>query len=546
MIISLVITLVICSLFTAGIGYLMLPAFSLTSSMLPWFIFIACIIFSIGLSIWNYNKGDDWTLLYAIPWLTTLAVLLIIIVVSLIGAPIFNSSPYQQAITVEQGNFDEDFDDLTASASYALLDLDTAQRLGDRVLGKVPNASWYNVSNEYNLIKYQGKYYRISPLEYRDIFAYLKAKSSGIPGYVLVDVETKEATYVETEEPITVSPSGCFSQKLARVLRGQFPSYVFDQSFMEIDEDGHPYWVTAVLKANAGLWGARTAAGYVITDACTRESKYYSIDEAKPEWLDHVYSLDYLMEKAAWHYNLIHGWWNISYTDVLNTTYAYRRGASSKTGEPAFYGYNCVVSKDGRIMVYTGMTPANKTESNVGFLLVDCATGEFKYYDIPGAEESSAQSVVEGIIQQMGYESTFPVMVKINGKPAYVMNLKDKSGLIQRYAIVNYTNYSQAYVGVTFEETLEGYLDVIGAKKEEPIIIEEPAEIFTVEGVILEKYQAEVDGTSYFYYVIDDELYKASIIINEEQVMFKPGHKVKLSFKNTDLMNVVTEIEKLP
>ncbi len=541
----LVLTLVICSLLSGAAWFIMIPAFSMVSSALPWFLFIVAFIFSVGLSFYNANN-DDSTLLFAIPWSITLFIFVFIVVVALISAPIFNSNPYREAITIEQGNFEDEFEELTAGETYALLDLDTAQRLGDRVLGKVPNATWYNVSQEYNLIKYQGKYYRISPLEYRDLFAYFKAKSSGIPGYVIVDVETKEAKFVQTTDPITVSTSGKFSQNLSRVLRAQFPSYVFDQSFMEIDDDGNPYWVTAVLKANAGLWGARVAQGYVLTNACTRESKYYSIEEEKPEWLDHLYSLDYLMEKAAWHYNLVHGWWNVSHTDVFNTTYSYKRGASSKTGEPAFYGYNTAVSKDGRIKVYTGLTPANNTESNVGFLMVDCVSGEYKYYDIPGAEESSAQSVVEGIIQQMGYESTFPVMVKIAGNPAYLMNLKDKSGLIQRYAIVNYLNYSQAFVGTTFEETLDGYLELIGEKKEEPVIIEEPAEIFEAEGVILEKYQAEVNGTTYFYYVIDDELYKASILINEAQVMFKPGYRVKLSYKTMNGMNVVTQIEKNP
>ena len=533
------IILVICSAITLGFGYLIQPAWTFASSSLPWVIFFGLVVFSLGIAaIVNHYDWEGYAI--AIALILTGVVFIAIIVISLVGSPVFNSNPYRDAVEIKEASFTEDFDDLASIEDYHLLDLDTARRLGDRVLGTVPNAPWYNVSDEYNLIVYQGKQYRISPLEYRDIFAYLKAKDTGIPGYVLVSVDTMEAEFIQTD-PIKVSPSGCFAQKLSRVLRGQYPGYIFDQSFMEIDETGHPYWITAVLQPHAGLWGAPVVKGYVITDANTVESQYYGIEEAKPDWLDHVYSLEYMMNRASWKYGYVHGWWNISGTDVHNLTYAYKTSANTKEGIPAFHGYNCFVNKEGHVVVITGVTPSNKTESNVGFLTIDCSTGEYKYYAIPGAEESSAQDVVEGIIQQMKYESTFPVMINIGGEPAYLMNLKDKSGLIQRYAIVNYRNYSKAFVGETFDETMDGYLKIIGKKQEEPVI-EEP-ETLTTTGVIQEKYQGELQGSTVFYYVIDGKWFESSLIVNKEQFQYTPGMTVEISYEESDgNVNIVTEI----
>lgn len=542
----LTVILVICSILSAGLVYLAHPALSLVSSALPWTILGISAIFAIGLTIWNCVK-DASSLVEIIPWSITGVLLVFVLVVSLIGAPVFNFAPYRDAITIESGNFKEDFVDISKTVAYSFMDLDTAQRVGDRVLGSVPNASWYNVSQEYNLINYQGHQYRVSPLEYRDLFAYLKAKSKGIPGYVLVDVDTMESKYVQTENPIMVSTSGKFSQNLGRVLRGQFPNLVFEKSFMEIDDTGYPYWITATVEAHAGLWGAPVVMGYVITDACTTESKYYDIEAEKPDWLDHIYSLEYMMTRAEWHYGLVNGWWNFSKEGVMHTTWNYRQKASAENGTPAFYGYNCVQGIDGNIKVFTGLTPANRTESNVGFLMIDCVTGKYIYYNIPGAEESSAQSVVEGIIQQMGYEATFPVMTNIAGHPSYLMNLKDKSGLIKKYAIVNYENYSQAYVDDTLQDTIKNYMVIIGEDEGEPVIEEEPVEILQKTGVITKKLQADIDGTTVYYYELDNNvgvLYKVWVTTNESEVMYcEPGTTVKISYEEGKI-NLITEIER--
>ena len=327
MALGIIVTIVVCTLLSAGIWYLAIPALTLASCGLAWMLFGVSLVFSLGFLVLKFIT-DDWGKTTGVLWAITGGVLLFIIVVSLIGSPIFNYLPYRDAIVVSEYDFDQDFENVS-NGDASLLDLDTARRLGDRVLGNVPNAPWYEVSGEYNLIVYNKKQYRISPLEYRDFTTYFKASGVGIPGYVLVSVDEMEAEFVQTN-PIKYSPSGMFGQNLRRHLRSQFPSVVFDASFMEVDDQGTPYWVTATLEAHAGLWGAHIANGFVLTNACTGESQWYRLID-KPEWVDHVFSLGYLMERVDWHYNYVRGWWNISHTDVLRTTYSYRSGYNKET-----------------------------------------------------------------------------------------------------------------------------------------------------------------------------------------------------------------------
>ncbi|UKI22201.1 MAG: hypothetical protein L6V88_07285 [Anaerotruncus sp.] len=44
-----------------------------------------------------------------------------------------------------------------------------------------------------------------------------------------------------------------------------------DTPNFEITDDGHPYWITAVLDKTIGLFGGTDVKGVVITDALTGE-----------------------------------------------------------------------------------------------------------------------------------------------------------------------------------------------------------------------------------------------------------------------------------
>ena len=82
------------------------------------------------------------------------------------------------------------------------------------------------------------------------------------------------------------------------------------------------------------------------------------------------------MTIARWHYRYVNGWFNPSRTGVWSTSYEYRDiGSSSSNSEASkfanFFGYSSIVSKDGQVQFYTGLTAANRAESNLGCLKID-------------------------------------------------------------------------------------------------------------------------------------------------------------------------------
>ena len=92
-------------------------------------------------------------------------------------------------------------------------------------------------------------------------------------------------------------------------------------------------------------------------------------------------------------------------------------------------GYN-YIAQDGDVYMYSGVTSAGTDASNVGFILSNQRTKETHYYPCAGADEYSAMSSAEGILQQMRYTATFPLLLNISGEPTYFMAMKDNAGLV--------------------------------------------------------------------------------------------------------------------
>lgn len=442
---------------------------------------------------------------------------------SCFGTQVFNAEQYRQAIEVTESNFNEDIPNVEDTSKVAVVDLATAEKLGDRTVGGIKNATWYDVDNEYNLIIKNGNYYRISPLNYGSFSKYCKAKHFGIPGYVLVNAKTQEATYVELEEAMTISPSASFGNKLERVLRKQYPTFQFGTSYFEVDEQGNPYWITSVQTPSMGVWKAKLVTAVIITDAVTGECKLYEVKDV-PNWVDHIYPLDHIMTLVDYHYKYVHGYMNTLWgkKDLYETTYCSYR--SDK-----FAGYNSAITSDGEVVFYTGITPANDAETNLGFILASPRTGVVKYYDCAGAEESSAQAAAQGLVQNLGYVATFPTVLNVDGVETYFMALKDGAGLVQRYALCQVSNYVNVVEAITLDEALTKYKQKLGMTEEETAPVVETS---TVSGTVTSIYTAEVEGFTYYYFTLDDgaSLYMSSIVNNYRQVAMTVGDKVEVTY----------------
>ena len=515
----------------AGINYLALPAWNLRNPAL-WAFFLGVV--AIGAVIqWIIDCFEDEYYLGIKIGAGLFAVVLVVLLIGgLTSWQLFNATSYHNIITMQEGNFDEDVNRVENVQNISIVDMGTAERLGDRTIGSIKNAAWYEVDDEYNLIKYQGEQYRISPLNYGGYFKSQKAKYDGIPGYVLVNTSTQEAKYVELKEAMRYSPSAHWSFDLKRHLRGQYPSYMFGEHYFEIDEEGIPYWITAVKRSTIGMFGGKKEESFIITNACTGESKEYKTEEL-PEWVDHAYSLSYLMKAVANNLNYVNGFWNsiFSKTGVLKTTYSYGGGY-----------YNTAITADGDIVFYTGLTPASNAESNVGFILANPRTGVITRYTCSGAEETSAQASAESLVQDLKYEATFPTILNVDGEETYFMLLKDKAGLVQRYALCNVENYTKVVQASTLEEAVSQYLVKLG--KED--VQQEDSTIQKTEGTITELYQAQIDGCTFYYFKLEggENLYMSSIKNSNKQVMLKVGTKVSIEYipSNEDCIFIVQKI----
>ena len=501
------------------IYYFALPALTLRSASFVWLIVFACIIAAlIYIPVLRKIERDGWWM-----WIVVAAVFLAALIMSVCSWTCFHAVQASEVadVTVSESSIDEVFPDLAQVENMnnlALVDLDTAKMLGDKKVAGLKNASWYEVDKEYNLIEYHGKYYRLSFLDYGGLFKFNKAKSEGIPGYVLVECTpeggtvSQSATLVELDKPIRYSKGAFWSNDLRRHLRSQYPSYVFDTSFPEIDDNGVPYYVTGVLRPTCGVWGVKTVESFILTNAQTGESVEYTVDQA-PEWIDHVFSLSYLTTIAEWHYAYRDGWWNAHFgkTGVWHTSYYYRSTRSSSDDDKKvanFYGYSSVVA-DGDVRFYTGLTAANAAESNLGWLLMDTSTGKMSEYAVVGAEESSAQAAVEQLVSAYRYQATFPLPANIAGEPSYIMCLKGAAGLVQAYAICNVENYSLAVQAETLPEAINFYLVKLGyAVETEAPTRDEVAEGPIGNSDVVNVYTVEVNGTiQYYYEMADGSLY---------------------------------------
>jgi hypothetical protein len=405
------------------------------------------------------------------------------------------------------------------------MDTASAQILCDSVVGSLTDlVSQYNVSDTYTTIYYQGKVVKVAPLEYAGFFKYNNNKKDGIPGYVLVDTETNEAQFVRLEKGIQYDPSAYFSKDLNRVLRMKYQTLTFGDYSFQIDEEGNPYWVVSVLKYNT-FFGCTVPDRAVILNAVTGEMQLYNIAEL-PEWVDYVYSGETICDLYN-QYGL--------YQDGFINSIIGQKGCTMTTDD---FGY---VAMNNDIYVYTGITSIVSDKSNLGFLLVNSRTGEFKYYEQDGAEEHSAMDAAEGVVQNYGYVASFPALININGEPTYAMVLKDSKGLVKQYSMVNVKNYTIVAVGDTMSDTLKNYKNAM-ASAGKGVDITLDIDYAEKEIVISDIQYITSNDITVVYIKSEDKVYKQNFDDNENLILLNEGDTITVQYDKEDEENDIIEI----
>ncbi len=440
---------------------------------------------------------------------------------SIVGAQIFNAKRYKDLITIKDGDFAEDVAEI-GMEQIPVVDKDTAQRLGQRKLGEMSDlVSQFEIQDIYTQINYNGVPVRVTPLIYGDFIKWFKNRSEGIPAYITVDMTTQDTTLVRLENGIKYSPSEYFMRNLKRYLRFKYPTLIFDNISFEIDDDGTPYWVASVATYRIGLFSGKDICGAVLLNAQTGESDYYDIDDV-PTWVDQAYDESIIMNQLVYNGKYRSGFFNsiLGQSGVLQPT----------------DGYNYLAINDD-VYLYTGMTSVTSDESNVGFVLVNLRTKETKYYAIPGAEEYSAMESAQGQVQDLGYRSTFPLLLNISDRPTYFVSLKDGAGLVKMYAFVDVQQYQIVGTGIDVESARADYIYKL--KTENQNIEDTAAE--TLSGIVGGVSSAVVDGNTNYYIILegDDTVYTVPITLSDRLPFIKSGDTVTLKItKNSSGVSV--------
>lgn len=523
--------IVLIALLAAGIYYYAaLPAVNLHSSE-TWF--AALILLVILAALYIGRKRPEVTELRHNKVLkgfgiVILALGIIYLAGALLSSPIVNAKKYQQLMTVEEGEFTEDIEELPYE-KIPILDRDTAVILGDRKMGSmVDMVSQFDVDDIYSQINYQDRPYRVTPLKYASIIKWFTNRSEGIPAYIRINMADQTTELVQLEEGIKYTTSEHFNRNIYRHLRFAHPTYIYGELSFEIDEEGVPYWIAPVKKFNIGLFGGETVGKVVICNAINGEMTTYDIEDV-PQWVDRAYSADLLVQLFDYYGTLKHGFLNsvLSQKDCLKTT----------------DGYN-YLALDDDVWMYTGVTSVNQDQSNVGFVLSNQRTMETRYYEVEGATEAAAMSSAEGQVQNLQYKATFPLLLNISDEPTYLLSLKDSAGLVKKYAMVNVQQYQIVAIGDSIGQCEDNYLELLlgnGIKEVEQDTRKEE----TLTGKVTKVAQVVLEGSSHYYLMVEgsDAIFDVPVADFIDVIRVEPGMEITIEYKEGKKTNTVTALE---
>ncbi len=518
---KILINLVVTLLFGVVYFYLALPALNFQAEEFYIFLFLMSAVYILSALVTSgmdlqgrggFKEYFHFIKSQCLPVGILVVVLLVVMVVGqLVSSPIFRASAYRDLLTPDTGDFAADITQISFD-KIPTLDRDSAEYLSDRQMGTLSDmVSQFEYSDDSTQINYQGRPVRVAPIAYADLIKWFTNRGSGLPAYVIVDMVTQEATVARLTDGIKYSFSEPLNRNIMRHLRFHFPTFLFAEPEFEINEEGHPYWIAPRIAKTIGLFGGTDIIGAVLVDAVTGECVYYDAADA-PTWVDNLFDPELVMLQYDYHGTLVNGFINSIFgqRDVTQTT----------------QGYNYIAMNDD-VYMYTGVTSANADQSNLGFLLCNLRTKETKYYSAPGATEYAAMASAMGVVQDLGYIATFPILLNIGGEPTYFIPMKDAANLVKTYAMVNVSRYDIVAIGTTVSECERAYARLLSSKG---ISTTPGVSGITATGTVAELRSAVLEGNTYYFIRLEGEqvFYSVSAAQNPLAVILNIGDRVSI------------------
>ena len=510
-------------LFGLGYFYFELPALNFHAEEFYVFVFLLCAVYCVCAVLTSGFQGEGVKGYFGfvkkqctIPFLVLVAPIAAIIIGGLTSWVVIRAGSYSKLLSIKDGDFASEVEEISYN-QIPMLDEDSAARLGSRKLGELADmVSQFEILPSYTQINYQGRPVRVTSLAYGDLVKWFTNRSAGLPAYLIIDMVTQEAEVVRLDEGMKYTTAEHFGRYLPRHLRFHYPTYMFADPVFEINEEGEPYWVCPRMVKTIGLFGGADIQGAVLVNAVTGESQYY---EEVPNWVDHVYDANLIMEQYDYYGMYHNGFINSIFgqRDVTHTT----------------EGYNYIAIGDD-VYMYTGVTSVTSDQSNIGFILSNQRTKETHFYSVAGATEASAQASAMSQVQQMRYVATFPLLLNIADQPTYFMSLKGEDGLVKMYAMVNVQQYNIVETGSTVAECEANYRRALA---DSGLISDGDAEAVPsdqeeISGAIAEIRTAVLDGNSYYFLRLEgqDTFYAVNAAENPLAVILNAGDQVTIAY----------------
>ena len=510
-------------LFGLGYFYFELPALNFHAEEFYVFVFLLCVVYCVCAVLTSGFQGEGVKGYFGfvkkqctIPFLVLVALIAAIIIGGLTSWVVIRAGSYSKLLSIKDGDFASEVEEISYN-QIPMLDEDSAARLGSRKLGELADmVSQFEILPSYTQINYQGRPVRVTSLAYGDLVKWFTNRSAGLPAYLIIDMVTQEAEVVRLDEGMKYTTAEHFGRYLPRHLRFHYPTYMFADPVFEINEEGEPYWVCPRMVKTIGLFGGTDIQGAVLVNAVTGESQYY---EEVPNWVDHVYDANLIMEQYDY-YGMYHN-------GFINSIFG-QRDATHTTE-----GYNYIAIGDD-VYMYTGVTSVTSDQSNIGFILSNQRTKETHFYSVAGATEASAQASAMSQVQQMRYVATFPLLLNIADQPTYFMSLKGEDGLVKMYAMVNVQQYNIVETGSTVAECEANYRRALA---DSGLISDGDAEAVPsdqeeISGAIAEIRTAVLDGNSYYFLRLEgqDTFYAVNAAENPLAVILNAGDQVTIAY----------------
>ena len=463
----------------------------------------------------EYNLGFTLTRSVVIALIAISVPLLVILVGAISSSQLFQARNYAKVINVTEAEFSEDMPETTEIKHIALMDTASAQVLGDKTLGALSDViSQYDVNDYYTQINFRNSPKKVANLEYDDFFKWIANNSKGVPGMVMVDPVASDAQYIKLTTPMKYVNSAYFGQDLTRKLRFEYPTKIFDSISFEVDDNNNPYYIVSCMKPRVGLFGAKDINEVIIFNPCDGSSQLYKLEDV-PQWVDIVFTGDLACKKFDWQGLLSGGFFNSIIGNV---------GCKRTTDD---FGY---VALNDDVWYFTGVTSVTADKSNVGFMLSNARTGQYKFYPVIGADEHSAMEAAEGQVQEKGYVASFPSLVNVSGQASYIMVLKDDTGIVKLYALVNVENYSIVATGTTQPAVMSAYKKLLQQSNIE-IGNETVSTSIEVEDV---RIALVSDVSTVYITATDGKVYKGYLEADERLILIRKGDKLSLNFFGGD------------